>query len=278
MKVWFFGLLFVAIALNCVICEGDDCDNLCADDCSPGLCEGDDCCDNLCADDCSPGPQGPTGPPGADGPTGPPGPEGPPGPAGADGPPGPQGDTGPMGPPGPQGDTGPQGETGPAGPPGPIQLCGCGIKSHYFVPEGASPMLSWEGAQDLCEANMANLVGIHNLKENLYITAKYFSLNTIWIGLLNDLANSKFKWIDNDISGYRNWCTGTPPAAGATGCVLVDFENVDWDAPGCFKLVPCTEGHNYICESKVNYGGNGIKTLVQALTTNIRQRRCQFCK
>ncbi|XP_066924225.1 pulmonary surfactant-associated protein A-like [Clytia hemisphaerica] len=254
LKVWFIRLLFVATALSCSL--ENDCDH-----CSAG---------------CPAGPPGLMGPQGSSGLEGDDGVAGPPGPPGTiAGPTGDLGGEGPLGPPGATGDRGVRGNAGPPGPPGPIELCGCGIKSHYFVPEGATPMLSWQAARDLCEANMANLVGLYNTRENIYITARFLSLNTIWIGLVNDIANSEFRWIDNDISDYRNWCTGTPPT-GATGCVLLDFENANSDAPGCFKLVPCTEDHAYICEFKVDYDDNGI-SLVQALSTNIWQQRCPSC-
>ncbi len=90
------AILFVAVALAVIACQGDA---------GPA------------------GPAGPPGPQGATGPEGPPGPQGP-GAIGLSGPPGPAGEQGLRGPQGLDGRQGSPGLSGPAGPPGPQGLAG----------------------------------------------------------------------------------------------------------------------------------------------------------
>uniref|UniRef100_A0A7M5WMC7 C-type lectin domain-containing protein n=2 Tax=Clytia hemisphaerica TaxID=252671 RepID=A0A7M5WMC7_9CNID len=153
------------------------------------------------------------------------------------------------------------------------------IKSQYFIPEeNADVQISWEDAQSACMEENAKLATIQSLKENLCLFEKFASLNTFWLGLINNLSKKKFQWIDNDNSAYRSWCDGRQPPLGSEGCVVVRFPSEQ--TTGCFDLVDCDESHNFVCEIQTGCNEYCLQTLTQSISKSLQKSKndCASCR
>ncbi|XP_066927142.1 macrophage mannose receptor 1-like [Clytia hemisphaerica] len=160
------------------------------------------------------------------------------------------------------------------------------VKTRYFQIDEDNQQLSWEDAQAACMEKNAHLITVKSHKENLCAFVKYQtsfrSLDAFWLGLVNDLEEKKkFRWIDNDLSPYRNWCGGVTPTPGSVGCVLFRFGDPFGATTGCFELVAdCSTPHSFVCEANTLCDKNGFQTLAQAMSKTIQgtQNNCKSCR
>uniref|UniRef100_A0A7M5WY46 C-type lectin domain-containing protein n=1 Tax=Clytia hemisphaerica TaxID=252671 RepID=A0A7M5WY46_9CNID len=160
------------------------------------------------------------------------------------------------------------------------------VKTRYFQIDEDNQQLSWEDAQTACMEKNAHLITVKSHKENLCAFVKYQtsvrSLDAFWLGLVNDFEEKKkFRWIDNDLSPYRNWCGGVTPTPGSVGCVLFRFGDPSGATTGCFELVAdCSTPHSFVCEANTLCDKNGFQTLAQVMSKIIQgtQNNCKSCR
>ncbi|XP_066932299.1 macrophage mannose receptor 1-like [Clytia hemisphaerica] len=156
------------------------------------------------------------------------------------------------------------------------------VKTRFFQIDEGTEQLSFEDAQTACMENDANLITVKSLKENMCAFDKYVACeSSIWLGLVSNLEKNKFHWIDNDISPYRNWCSGVSPAPGTEGCILLRFDNPSFTTTGCFELVEdCVTPQSFVCEANTLCDKNGFQTLTKVISKIIQGTKndCKSCR
>uniref|UniRef100_A0A7M5WST1 C-type lectin domain-containing protein n=2 Tax=Clytia hemisphaerica TaxID=252671 RepID=A0A7M5WST1_9CNID len=132
--------------------------------------------------------------------------------------------------------------------------------------------LDYQEAHDFCKARNAVLGKILNVQENKIVSNSLASFGTMWIGLLNDLENAKFKWKDGNKSAYRRWCSGQQPTNMA-GCVVFRMDNLV-NGQGCFDVVSCDMKFFFYCERRSNDADNfnSLTQILQGRLEEISQR------
>ncbi|KAG8179794.1 hypothetical protein JTE90_002832 [Oedothorax gibbosus] len=128
-------------------------------------------------------------------------------------------------------------------------------KCYKYFGADENERLQYKQARDACWALGKNhdLVSIHSMKEQAFLTQHLFSLGTsAWIGMRQVTSDEighdlVFGWIDNSRTDFTYWAPGHPPPGTWKYCTRLSFEGVrkgEWIADYCE-----TSKQGYICQA-----------------------------
>ncbi|KAJ7388757.1 chromatin-modulating protein mrc1 [Desmophyllum pertusum] len=108
---------------------------------------------------------------------------------------------------------------------------------------------TWQGAQDVCAKQQANLVTVNDAHEQKFV-AGIVGKRGSWCGLNNQDNKNEFKWVSGEQSGYTLWATNQPSKSSKKRCAHILSANKG----NKWKMSKCANKFRFICEK----GRSGI--------------------
>jgi glucose/arabinose dehydrogenase len=86
---------------------------------------------------------------------------------------------------------------------------------------------SWEQSQAEAQSRGGNLVTINDAAEENWLN-QTFGTNRKWIGLTDSITEGTFRWVNGEITTYRNWAPGEPSNSKSLEPGGEDYVIMNW--------------------------------------------------
>ena len=106
-----------------------------------------------------------------------------------------------------------------------------------------SPAVTWEQAQDVCEANGYYLAVMNDQAEQNWLTS--VTNSDYWIGYSDQDEEGQWEWY-GDSANFSYWQSGQPDNSGDEDCAVFR-----WWGDGRWNDWPCGNTRKYICETAI---------------------------
>ncbi|XP_061441866.1 LOW QUALITY PROTEIN: macrophage mannose receptor 1-like [Rhineura floridana] len=125
----------------------------------------------------------------------------------------------------------------------------------------ANAALTWHQARKSCQQQSADLLGITELHEQMYLAGLTSTLSTeLWFGLNSLDSNNGWQWSGGLPFRYLNWAPGSPsPEPGKTCGTLNPNKNAKWET------LECSQKLGYICKK----GNASLNSIVIPPESNV---------